>query len=649
MCGICGVWGENAKANVAAMVAAMHHRGPDDNGVHEDERATVGMARLAIVDVSNAGHQPMSGAGGSVWIVYNGEIYNFVEQRQALEALGHVFKSGSDTEVVLQLYLRFGDALLERLRGMFAIAILDKRGGRGRERLLLARDPLGIKPLLYSGDAERLVFASEMKAILASGLVERKIDSTALHGLLAQGSVAQPDTIVEGVRMLMPGHKLVIEGRQITVSEYWRLSANRHPDLADLDYAEQVRRLRGVLEDSVRAHMVSDVPVGAFLSGGIDSTVLTALMASQSGARLRTFSVGYGDEGASLDESDVAARNATFFGTEHTRVLVTGEEVRDRMMTVAAALDQPSVDGVNSYFVSGAAAGSVKVAISGTGGDESFAGYGWFHRMAALAPRLAGNRAALERLVSSAASWPFKHLPGATAARTLSRIRGRHDFLEAFSREYRIFGSYGAHLLLSPDLALDLYGCQSDRARAAMADQLPDADVIARVSALVLRGYAQNQLLRDIDAVSMAHSLEVRAPLLDTEVVDFALSLPAHTKLYGGARADAAYAQSGAKRILIDATRDLLPPDLDKQQKRGFGMPYGPWLKGPLREILEDTLSRQSVNTRGLFDPDMVERTRLDFFKGKGSWALPWLLMMIELWCRSVLDARHSQHSLRYQ
>jgi asparagine synthase (glutamine-hydrolysing) len=627
----------------------MHHRGPDDNGVHEDERATVGMARLAIVDVSDAGHQPMSAAEGGVWIVYNGETYNFEEQRRALEAAGHVFKSDSDTEVVLQLFLRFGDAFLERLRGMFAIAVLDKRGGPGRERLLLARDPLGIKPLLYSGDADRLVFASEMKAILASGLVERKINTTALHGLLAQGSVAQPDTIVEGVRMLLPGHKLVIEGGRMTVSEYWRLSANRHPDLADLDYTEQVRRLRGVLEGSVRAHMVSDVPVGAFLSGGIDSTVLTALMASQSGARLRTFSVGYGDEGASLDETDVAARSAAFFGTEHTRVLVTGAEVRDRMMAVAAALDQPSVDGVNSYFVSGAAAGSVKVAISGTGGDESFAGYGWFHRMAALAPRLAGNRSTLERLVSNAATWPLKHLPGATATRALSRIRGRHDFLEAFSREYRIFGSYGARLLLAPDLLLDLHNCQSDRARAAMADQLPDADVIARVSALVLRGYTQNQLLRDIDAVSMAHSLEVRVPLLDTEVVDFALSLPAYTKLNGGARADTAYAQSGAKRILIDATRDLLPPGLDKQQKKGFGMPYGPWMNGPLREILEDTLSRQSVSTRGLFDADMVERTRLDFFKGKGSWALPWLLMMIELWCRGVLDAGHSQLSRRYQ
>lgn len=632
-----------------AMVAAMHHRGPDDNGVYEDERATIGMARLAIVDVSSAGHQPMSGADGGVWIVYNGEAYNFAEQRRELETLGHVFTSDSDTEVVLQLYLRFGDAALARLRGMFAIAILDKRGGRGRERLLLARDPLGIKPLLYSGDAERLVFASEMKAMLASGLIEPKISAAALHGLLAQGAVAQPDTIVAGVRMLLPGHKLVIEGGTMRVSEYWRLSAGRHADLAVADYAEQVRRLRGVLEDSVRAHMVSDVPVGVFLSGGIDSTVLTALMVNLSGSRLRTFSVGYGDEGASLDETDVAARSAAFFGTDHTRVVVTGTEVRDRIMDIAAALDQPSVDGTNSYFVSSAAAGSVKAAISGTGGDESFAGYGWFHHMAALAPRLAGNRAALERALAKAVAWPLERLPGDTAARAASRIRGRQDFLEGFSRQYRIFGAYGAHRLLSSELAVSPQDCRSDRARAAMADQLPDADVIARVSALVLRGYAQNQLLRDIDAVSMAHSLEVRVPLLDTEVVDFALSLPDHTKLHGGARADAAYAQSGAKRILIDATRDLLPPGLDQQQKKGFGMPYGTWLRGPLWEILEDTLSRRSVTARGLFDAARVERIRVDFLNGKGSWALPWLVMMVELWCRSVLDTGHSQISRRYR
>ncbi len=618
-----------------AMVHAMHHRGPDDKGVHEDERATLGMARLAIVDISNAGHQPMSAADGSVWIVYNGETYNFAEQRRQLEALGHTFKSDSDTEVVLQLYLRFGDAFLQRLRGMFAIAILDRRGGRGRERLLLARDPLGIKPLLYSGDANRLIFASEMKAILASGLMSPIVSPYALHGLLAQGSVAQPDTIVEGVRMLLPGHKLVIESGQMHVSEYWRLSANRHTDLAAADYPEQVRRLRSVLEDSVRAHMVSDVPVGAFLSGGIDSTVLTALMTSIGGTKLRTFSLGYGDEGAALDETDVAARSAVFFGTQHSRVLVTGEEVRDRMMDVAAALDQPSVDGVNSYFVSGAAAGAVKVAISGTGGDESFAGYGWFHRMASLAPRFGDGGSSLARM----AAWSFERLPGDMAARALSRVRGRYDFMEAFSREYRIFGAHRAYRMLSPDLPIDFDACLTDRERAAMADHLPKAPVIARVSALVLRGYTQNQLLRDIDAVSMAHSLEVRVPLLDKEIVDFALSLPDHTKLHGGARADAAYAQSGAKRILIDATRDLLPPELDKQQKKGFGMPYETWLNGPLREILDDTLSRTSVRARGLFDPNEVERTLLDFRQGKGSWALPWTLMMTELWCRSVLDA----------
>lgn len=641
MCGICGVWSGGTVDDVRAMVAAMHHRGPDDHGVHADERAIFGMARLAILDVSDAGHQPMSNVDGSVWIVYNGESYNYAEQRRLLEAQGHVFRSNSDTEVVLQLYLRHGDDFLQHLRGMFAIAIHDKRRGRGRERLLLARDPLGIKPLLYSGDAGRLVFASELKALLASGLVRREVSAAALHGLLAHGSVAQPDAIVSGVRMLLPGHVLVVEDGGLNISRFWSLAADRHPGLQRLDYAEQVRQLRAILEGSTRAHMVSDVPVGAFLSGGIDSTVLVALMSRLSSQRLRTFSVGFGDEGAAIDETDAAARTAAFFGTDHIRVHVGGRDVRDRLPAIAAALDQPSVDGVNAYFVSAAAGGKVKVAISGTGGDELFAGYPWFATMADAAPRMAGHGlwAGLRRTASQLAARPLDHLADGLTARALGRVRASGDLLELFSRQYRIFGAHRARRLLASHLSALLDGGLPDRARAAAADELPDANVIARVSALCLRGYTQNQLLRDIDAVSMAHSLEIRVPFLDPAVVDFALSLPDHAKLRSGAAGDASYRVSGAKRILLDATRDLLPPGLDQQQKRGFGMPFGAWLHGPLRDILEDTTAVRAVKSRGLFDPVMVEQTRLAFQQGRGSWALPWTLMMVELWCRGVLDA----------
>jgi len=643
MCGICGVWAGGESDRVAAMISAMHHRGPDDKGVYSDGRVALGMARLAILDITAAGHQPMSNSDGSVWIVYNGETYNFAEQRELIERSGHVFSSKSDTEVVLQLYQMHGDDFLLRLRGMFALAIYDRRRGHGRERLLLARDPLGIKPLLYAGDPTRFAFASEIKALLAGGLVRPEIDPEALHGLLAHGSIAQPSTILKDARMLPPGHRLILESGRMTVERYWMLDASRVTDVRNLGYVDQVRRLRQILEDSVRVHMVSDVPVGAFLSGGVDSTVLVGLMSRMSSRKTRTFSVGFGHEGAAIDETDAAARTAAFIGTDHTRVHVTARDVRDRILDIASALDQPSVNGVNAYFVSAAAGGNVKVAISGTGGDELFAGYPWFAAMARAAPGLSGRGpwAGIRRLASRLASGPLENVSQDFAARALARVRGSGDFLELFARQYQIFGAHRARRLLAPSLSQKLVRTPRARSRAAAADELPDAATLARVSALCLRGYTQNQLLRDIDAVSMAHSLEVRVPFLDPVVVDFALSLPDDAKLApnpptaGGTR----YRDTGAKRILLDATRDILPADIDDQPKRGFSMPFDAWLRGPMREVMEDTLSTASVRARGLLDPDVVGQCRREFFRGGRSWALPWLLMMIELWCRQVLDA----------
>ena len=638
MCGICGVWPGGNESPVRAMVSALHHRGPDDSGSYFDEGIGLGMTRLAILDVSPAGHQPMSNGDGTVWIVYNGETYNFLELRASLNREGQRFASGSDTEVILRLYERHGDGFLDRLRGMFALAIYDRRQGRGRERLLLARDPLGIKPLLYAGDASRFVFASEIKALLASGLVQPRISAGALRDLLAFGSVAQPSTLIDGVQMLPPGHRLTLDSQRLVIERYSRLDPSRFPDTGQLPYPEQVRRLRGLLEDSVRAHMVSDVPVGAFLSGGIDSTVLVGLMARASSHKVRTFSVGFPEEGAAIDETDEAARTAAAIGTDHTRVLVTGRDLRNRVEDIAAALDQPSVDGVNSYFVSSAAAGHVKVAVSGTGGDELFAGYPWFAAMARAAPHLAarGPRQLAAALASSSA---LDRIPGRLAARVLGRARAWGDFLELFSRQYQIFGNRGAHALIAPEWADALGPPPRDRNRSAASDELPRAPTVARVSALCLRGYTQNQLLRDIDAVSMAQSLEVRVPFLDPALADFALSLPDQAKLAVDARSPgASYRDTGAKRILIDAARDVLPDGFDLQPKRGFGMPFDAWLHGPLRDVLEDTLSATSVKRRGCFDAAAAVRVRTDFFQRRTSWALPWVLVMFELWCRRVLD-----------
>jgi asparagine synthase (glutamine-hydrolysing) len=650
MCGICGVWGEAGDGVLSAMVAAMHHRGPDDRGVFADARASLGMTRLAIIDTSSGGHQPMLSEDGQVALVYNGELYNFRDERRLLEARGHRFRSTSDTEVVLRMYEQYGDDFLVRMRGMFALAIYDRRGGPGRERLLLARDQMGIKPLLYARVGERLVFASELKALLASGLVEPEIDPTSLRLLLTYGSVSQPRTILRGVRMLLPAHRLIIETGRERVERYWSLGLDRREGMRGRPYEELVEEMAAVLEESVRLQMVADVPLGAFLSGGVDSSLLVALMARQvTGERVKTFSVGFGAEGRELDETDDAERTARFVGTEHTRVVVSGEDVRDSLSHIARGLDQPSVDGLNSYFVSLAARRAVTVAISGTGGDELFAGYPWFALMALGESRLGDGaawktlaRAALAPAVHSAV---FDSLPPGRMRRRLERLRYSTDFRTRYAGVYNVFGAEGATNVLARELRGEAGAGRSPRFDLDVTDELPHGSAIERVTGVCLRGYTTSQLLRDIDAVSMAHSLEVRVPYLDPVVADAALSLPDAAKLgdvnsLASAPEHSSYRESGAKRILIDVGRRLLPRDFDLQPKRGFSMPFDSWLKGALGDALQETLSAQSVRRRGLFDEARVAEAKKNFLAGRVSWTQPWLLMVIELWCRELLDQR---------
>ena len=337
MCGICGIWGGADRKSVDAMVGAMHHRGPDDHGVLEDGGVTLGMTRLAIIDTSSGGHQPMQTADGQISVVYNGELYNFREERRLLEQHGHQFRSSSDTEVLLRMYEHYGDDFLLRMRGMFAIAIYDKRRGPGRERLLLARDQMGIKPLAYARVGGRFIFASEIKALIASGLITSEIDPVSLRLLLTYGSVYQPRTILRDVQMLPPAHRLIVEGGREKVERYWSLGLDRRAGLRSRSFDEHVEEVAAVLEESVRLQMVSDVPLGAFLSGGLDSSLLVALMARHvRDGRLKTFSVGFEDEGSHLDETNDAERTARHIGTDHTRVVVRGDDVRDRISHTTA-------------------------------------------------------------------------------------------------------------------------------------------------------------------------------------------------------------------------------------------------------------------------------------------------------------------------
>lgn len=647
MCGISGILGNTTHAKIYDMVAAMRHRGPDDSGIYCDTGITMGMARLAVIDISAAGHQPMHNHDRTIWMVYNGEIYNFQQEKSILEQQGHHFETHSDTEVVLRMYEVYGDNFLLRLRGMFALAVYDKRKGSSKERLLLARDHLGIKPLLYCRNGTRFLFASELKAMLASGLVDRQVEPEALRLLLTFGSVTQPYTMIKGVKMLLPGHRLIVENGVHRIEQFWRLAVGRRAEeVAGMPYPELVSLVRSNLEESVRLQMVSDVPLGAFLSGGVDSSLLVALMARNSSQRIKTFSVGFEAEGASMDESGDAEHTARFIGTDHSRVVVTGQQVLNHIHHIAAALDQPSVDGVNSYFVSLAARQAVTVAISGTGGDELFSGYPWFITMVANAQREL-NRPLRSRFAALAASIarspafdPFVRR-GRFAVR-LEALRGAYGFVSRYARIFQIFGVCGAAHYLSPAMRVQTMTGHEPALDLALADELQLAPPLERVSALCLRGYTQNQLLRDIDAVSMAHSLEVRVPFLDPKLTDLALSLPREAKLGSLASLPnpetASYRDTGAKRVLVDAGECLLPPGMDGQSKRGFCMPFDAWLKGPLRELFDEALSPEVVKRRGLFDEIAANQLKEDFLADRGSWPQPWLLMMTELWCREVLD-----------
>jgi asparagine synthase (glutamine-hydrolysing) len=647
MCGICGIWGGEGRDAASAMVSAMHHRGPDDFGTFADGRVTLGMTRLAIIDTSSGGHQPMKTDDEGVVLVYNGEFYNFREERQLLEAHGYRFKSSSDTEVLLRMYEHYGDDFLKRIRGMFALAIYDRRRGPGLERLLLARDQMGIKPLIYAHANGRLVFASEIKALVASGLIAPEVDPISLRLLLTYGSVYQPRTILRGVQMLLPAHRMIIEGGRERVERYWSLGLDRLDGLRRRPYEEKVEQMAAVLEESVRLQMVSDVPLGAFLSGGVDSSLLVALMARQVGhGRVKTFSVGFEAEGSDIDETGDAERTAAHIGTHHTRVVVRGEDVRDAISHIAWGLDQPTVDGVNSYYVSMAARQAVTVAISGTGGDELFAGYPWFAMMAFS--EMEQRAAPAWKTIARATLAPalrlslFNALPPGRVRRRVEQLRSTTDFRTRYVGIYNVFGTEGAARTLAPELRERALAGRSAHYDLGVSDELQRGSAIERVTGVCLRGYTTNQLLRDIDAASMAHSLEVRVPYLDPVVADAALSLPDDSKLgvtpESWHAAPRSYRDAGTKRILLDVAKPLLPDGFDTLPKRGFGMPFASWLRGPLHEVMQDALSESQVRTRGLLDPAGVSFARDEFLAGRDDWPRTWLLMMLELWSREVLD-----------
>ena len=519
---------ESTQPVVQQMMEQMHHRGPDNGGVFVDHSVALGMRRLSIIDI-RGGDQPVFNEDGTVVVVFNGEIYNFRELRRTLEAHGHIFRTESDTEVIVHAYEEWGEDCVEYIEGMFAFALAEtsKSTRKGNPRVLLARDRLGIKPLYYALVDNVLYFASEVRSLLASGEIEPRLSQPALRSYLLFGSVVEPMTLVEGVRSLPPGHRLVVSsaGHHLNVrpEPYWDFAESAQPAL---DPTKRERKsatsfLRSLLEEAVESHLIADVPVGVFLSSGIDSTALVSL-AAQKGASLRTVTVVFPER--EFSEVEIARRTAQRFGTIHQELELTGNDVLGRLSEAVGALDQPSMDGINSYFVSWAARqAGLKVALSGLGGDELFGGYGTFRTtpeaqsVAALSRRMPG---VFRSALSSAAGKVSGLLSRKDAHRKMVALWSDPNFLPHPYFYTRLLFTPGQVLgLLSQNGVASPEPWENWLSQTAKgSEQLDD---FTAVSCLESRSYMVNTLLRDTDSMSMAHSLEVRVPFLDHPLVEY--------------------------------------------------------------------------------------------------------------------------------
>jgi asparagine synthase (glutamine-hydrolysing) len=602
VCGICGIAGEPSRDRLEAMLRTLVHRGPDSGGAYLDGPVALGARRLSIIDLAG-GDQPIENEDGTCAVVQNGEIYNYPELRRELERAGHVFRTNCDTEVHLHLYEEHGVGYLELLRGMFAVALWDAR----RRRLVLGRDRYGIKPLYYRDVGGTLEFASEVRA-----LPRGEIDPGALEAFLAFNSIPAPLSIFRDVRKLPPGHVLVRdEDGAVGVTRYAR--PGPLPVRGD-DEAELVEELRARLRDSVRAHLLADVPVGVLLSGGVDSALLAALAAQETVEPVRTFTIGF--EERSFDERADARRVAQRYGTDHHELLVRPDP-RLLLETLADVFDEPFADSsaLPTYLVSRLASEHVKVALSGEGGDELFGGY-YTYAADLLADRVGAfaglARPLVERLPSSSARASFDYRAKRfVRAAHLPPLERHHGWKEIFSPELRA-ELRGGRSAFDP---LDLY-----RARYAETEGAPG---LARLQDVDFGIYLVDDLLVKTDRASMASSLEARVPFLDSVVTNFAFTLPTRHKVRGLAK----------KVLLRKAAEPLLPREVVHGRKRGFSIPAAAWLRGELEPFARATLSPATLGRQGFFDPAVVGRLLDDHVAGREDRSRQlWGLLAFTLW-----------------
>ena len=638
MCGIAGIVGaaHDCSQNLADMLQAQAHRGPDGSGFVAYEGGAAGAVRLALVDLSERGQMPMWSPDGRVAIVFNGEMYNYVAERQRLASCGYRFRSTTDTEVILALYLEHGLRFVDHIRGMFAVAILDWHQSTpgGRPTLVLARDQFGIKPLYVAwpqGPRGPLVFASEIRSLLASGLIPSKINTEALKDYLAIGFVLQPRTIIAGVEMLQPASLIrITPAGSVERRTFWSIPPAQP---VRESFQESAERLRAVLDESVALHAFADAPVGAFLSGGIDSSGVVGLMIKEN-PRLRTYSLRTTDS-PHPDEADQAEAFARALGCEHSTVEVCGEQVLELLPRFAAELDQPSTDGLNTWLISRWAARDVKGVLSGLGGDEWFSGYPSNIKMAKLASPSGRHRAWIGKVAGAIRTLA----PDTYLGRRLERGASMGQPLSTWVYYRRVFG-YGlaTRLLKGAELERDGYA-EIEQGLASVNPEWRRESVVGLGCLLDVDVYMRSQLLRDSDAASMASSLELRVPFVDLKVAEFSRSCADDFKLNPRGFGSKEYENTGAKRVLIEALGDVLPANVAQRPKRGFDIPYNRWVETSFQPLLRETCSRRTIAKRGLLDPDLAVELALGKSAQRRSSARAWSLMALELWCQAVIDA----------
>jgi len=628
MCGICGVYNYKTRTGVAEellwrMSRVLEHRGPDDAGVISLGPLGLAHRRLSIIDVAG-GHQPMSNEDGSVWLVFNGEIYNFPELRQQLEGLGHIFRTRADTEVLVHLYEEEGVECLARLRGMFAFALWDGRA----EQLLLARDRLGQKPLVYTLTRYGLAFASEIKALLEWEEIPRRVNVQALHNYLTYQYVPAPETIFEGIYKLPPAHYLVCRKGEVEVERYWRLSFR----YSRLSLAEYEARIREELREATRLRLISDVPLGAFLSGGIDSSAVVATMAELVDQPVRTFSIGFEEE--EFNELEYAREVAKMYGTRHEEFVVR-TEAKEVLPKLVWHYNEPFADpsAIPSYYVAKMARRHVTVALNGDAGDESFAGYERY-----VADWLAGLYLKLpqfmrEKLIPALLSFlpvsPYEQALPNKLRRFLDLLSS--PYAERYARLICAFSEEEKRSLYTPQLLAELDGADSLMRLVDLYAAADAPDVVGRALFVDMFSYLPDDLLVKIDIATMANSLEARSPFLDHKFIEFAATIPGELKLRHGQ----------TKYILRRALRPLLPGRILRRKKAGFSVPIAEWFRGELRNFVYDLLLDKRTLARGYFRPEALTGMLEEHTSGRRDHAFRiFTLLNLELWHRIFIDRK---------